>query len=188
MSAAASPTSVRSGTSTWVIDPSHSNVHFSVRHMLVSNVRGEFTQLSGTIVLDHADISRSTAEATIDAKSVNTREPQRDDHLRSPDFLDVANHPTIEFQSTRVEPQGEGRFRLIGDLTIRGVTREVVLDVESDGVELKDPWGNIKRGASATTRLNRKDFGLQWNLAIETGGFVVGDEVKVVIDVELQRQ
>jgi polyisoprenoid-binding protein YceI len=178
----------RSGTSVWEIDPVHSSVNFSVRHVMVSNVRGEFSKLSGTVVLDAKDITRSRVQATIDAASVNTRESQRDDHLRSPDFLDVARFPAIEFGSTRITHRGEGTFELTGDLTIHGVTRPVVLQVESDGTELKDPFGNIKRGASATTKINRKDFGLQWNMALEAGGFVVGDEVKIVIDVELVKQ
>ncbi len=188
MSAATSATPVHSGTSTWAIDPAHSSIHFSVRHMMVSNVRGEFTQFSGAAILDHEDISRSSIQVTIDAASINTRDSQRDQHLRSADFLEVATYPTIEFRSTRIEATGEGQFRLTGDLAIRGVTRQVVLEAEADGVELKDPFGNIKRGASATTKLNRKDFGLQWNLALETGGIVVGDEVKVVIDLELTKQ
>jgi polyisoprenoid-binding protein YceI len=188
MSAAAGATASRTGTSTWLIDTSHSSIHFSIRHMMVSNVRGEFTQFAGTAVLDHEDVSRSSIQVTIDANSIDTREPQRDQHLRGPDFLEIERYPTIEFRSTRVEPTGEGQFRLTGDLTIHGVTRPIVLQVEADGVELKDPWGNIKQGASATTKLNRKDFGLQWNVALETGGILVGDELKVVIDLELTKQ
>jgi polyisoprenoid-binding protein YceI len=178
----------RSGTSVWEIDPVHSSVNFSVRHVMVSNVRGEFTKLSGTVVLDAEDITRSRVRATIDAASVNTREPQRDEHLRSPDFLDTARFPTIEFSSTKLSPRGEGTLELTGDLTIHGITRQVLLQVESDGIELKDPFGNLKRGASATAKINRKDFDLQWNMALEAGGFVVGDEIKIVIDVELVKQ
>src|SRR6266496_2175143 len=125
----------RSGTSVWEIDPVHCSVHFSVRHVMVSNVRGEFTKLSGTVVLDPQDITRSTVRATIEAASVNTREPQRDDHLRSPDFLDAATFPVIEFRGTRIVHRGEGALDLTGDLTIHGVTRQVVLQVESDGTE-----------------------------------------------------
>jgi polyisoprenoid-binding protein YceI len=184
-STASIATSPSTSLTQWEIDPSHSGVHFSVRHMMVSNVRGEFTRLSGTVQIDSRDITRSSVRAVIDAGSISTREAQRDEHLRSADFLDVATYPTIEFQSTRVTRGANGSIRLIGDLTIRGVTKEVVLDVEDGGSELRDPWGNTKRGASATTRINRKDFGLRWNVALETGGIVVGDELKVEIDVEL---
>jgi polyisoprenoid-binding protein YceI len=171
----------------WDIDPSHSSAHFSVRHLMISNVRGEFARLSGSVTVDPRDITRSTVHAVIDAASVNTRDEKRDEHLRSGDFLDVANHPTIEFRSTRVTPKADGSLQVAGELTIRGVTREVVLEVEDNG-ELQDPWGNTKRGATATTRLDRKNFGLQWNVALETGGWVVGDDVKVDIEVELLRK
>jgi polyisoprenoid-binding protein YceI len=177
----------RADVSHWDIDPSHSSVHFSVRHLMISNVRGEFTRLSGSVTIDPRDIARSTVQVTIDAASVNTRDEKRDEHLRSADFLDASNYPTIEFRSTRVTPKAGGSIQVAGDLTIRGVTREVLLDVEDNG-ELKDPWGNTKRGATATTRLNRKDFGLQWNVALETGGFVVGDDLKVDIEVELLKK
>ena len=176
------------GLSQWEIDPAHTSVQFAVRHMMVSNVRGEFTKVSGTVQIDSRDISRSSVHALIDAASISTRDEQRDQHLRSPDFLDVANFPTIEFRSTRVTRDSDGALNVVGNLTIRGVTKEVTLDVEDGGSELRDPWGNTKRGASATTKLNRKDYGLQWNVALETGGFVVGDEVKIEIDVELLKK
>lgn len=176
------------GLTQWEIDPSHSSVQFAVRHMMVSNVRGEFTKVTGTVQIDPLDITRSSAHVVIDAASVSTRDEQRDQHLRSPDFLDVANFPTIEFQSTRVTRQSNGSLEFAGNLTIHGVTKEVVLDVEDSDSELRDPWGNTKRGASATTRVNRKDYGLRWNVALETGGFVVGDEIKIEIDVELLKK
>lgn len=172
----------------WDIDPAHSSVQFAVRHMMVSNVRGEFTKVSGTVQIDSQDHTRSSVQVVIDAASISTRDEQRDQHLRSPDFLDVANFPTIEFRSTRVTRDSNGALKLAGNLTIHGVTKEIVLDVEDGASELRDPWGNTKRGASATTKLNRKDFGLQWNLALETGGFVVGDQLKIEIDVELLKK
>jgi polyisoprenoid-binding protein YceI len=156
--------------------------------MMVANVRGEFGKVSGRLVLDSRDVTRSRVEATIDAGSINTREPQRDGHLKSADFLDVATHPTLEFRSTRFRRTGESALEVTGDLTIRGTTREVVLAVETDGVELRDPFGNLRRGATVSTRFNRKDFGLTWNTALETGGVLVGDEVKATIDVQFIRQ
>jgi polyisoprenoid-binding protein YceI len=178
-------TATTPGLTQWEIDPAHSSVQFAVRHMMVSNVRGEFTKVSGTVQIDSRDISRSSVHVVIDAASISTRNEQRDQHLRSPDFLDVANFPTIDFQSTRVTRDSDGALKVVGNLTIRGVTKEVALDVEDGESELRDPWGNTKRGASATTKLNRKHYGLQWNVALETGGFVVGDELKIEIDVEL---
>jgi polyisoprenoid-binding protein YceI len=187
-SAAGTVTAPTSGLTQWEIDPAHSGVHFGVRHMMVSNVRGEFTRLSGTVQIDERDPSRSAVHAIIDAASISTRDDKRDEHLRSADFLDAANHPTIQFQSTRTSRGANGSLTIAGNLTIRGVTREVVLDVEDGGGELQDPWGNVKRGASATTRINRRDFGLRWNVALETGGILVGDELKVEIEVELLKK
>ena len=172
-------------TTRWSIDPAHSGVHFSVRHMMIANVRGEFGNVSGAVELDPRDLSRSSVRATIETGSINTREAQRDGHLRSADFLDVANHPTIEFRSTRVERSGADRLAVTGELTIRGVTREVTLAVETDGIEHRDPFGNLRRGATATTTLNRTAFGLTWNAALEAGGFLVAEDVKVTIDVQL---
>lgn len=173
---------------TWEIDAAHSSVHFSIRHMMVSNVRGEFTRVAGRVHVDPQDVSRSSVEAVIDASSISTRDEKRDEHLRSADFLDVANFPTIEFRSSRVTREGDGALKLVGTLTIHGVTRQVVLDVQTSDEELQDPWGNTKRGASATTTLNRKDFGLGWNVALEMGGFVVGDALKVEIELELLKK
>jgi polyisoprenoid-binding protein YceI len=183
----ASATVSASPTSVWSIDPAHSGVHFSVKHLVFATVRGQFDKLSGTVTLDPRDPGRSSIEAVIEAGSIDTREPQRDAHLRSPDFLDVEQYPTLEFRSTKVERAADG-YRVAGDLTLRGVTRPVVLAVEASDHEIADPFGNVKRAATATTRLNRKDFGLVWNVALETGGVLVGDEVKVEIDVELIRQ
>jgi polyisoprenoid-binding protein YceI len=172
----------------WQIDPAHSAAHFSVRHLMISNVRGEFTKISGSALINLADPAKSTVEITIEAASVNTREPQRDDHLRSADFLDVANHPTLTFRSKRVEALGAENFKLTGDLTIHGVTKEITFDVEGPTASVKDPWGNIRAGVAASAKINRKDFGLVWNAMTEAGGVVVGDEVKITIEAELIQQ
>jgi polyisoprenoid-binding protein YceI len=172
----------------WQIDPAHSAAHFSVRHLMISNVRGEFTKLSGSALLNPADPTKSTVEITIEAASVNTREPQRDEHLRSADFFDVANHPTLTFRSKRVEALGGENFKLSGDLTIRGVTKVVTFDVEGPTAPVKDPWGNIRAGVTASAKINRKDFGVAFNALTETGGLVVGDEVKITVEAELIQQ
>ncbi|HET7468979.1 MAG TPA: YceI family protein [Gemmatimonadales bacterium] len=169
---------------TWNIDPAHSGVHFSIKHLVVATVRGQFDKVSGSVVIDPVDPAGSSVHAVIDAASIDTREPQRDAHLRSPDFLDVARFPTIEFRSTDVARTHEG-YAVTGDLTIHGVTRPVVLMVETADDEIRDHMGNVKRAATARTKLSRKDFGLTWNVALETGGFVVGDEIRIEIDVEL---
>jgi polyisoprenoid-binding protein YceI len=167
------------------IDPTHSSAHFKVRHLMIANVKGEFTKVSGTVAFDPANPAAAAVDITIDATSINTREPQRDDHLKSADFLDVANYPTITFKSKKVAAKGNDEYDVIGDLTIRGTTREVTLAVDSVTPEAKDPWGGTRRGASATTTIHRKDFGLVWNMALETGGFMVGEDVHITIDVEL---
>jgi polyisoprenoid-binding protein YceI len=174
--------------STWELDPAHTGVHFKVRHLMVSSVRGDFEKVSGKIVYDETDVTKSTAAIVIDAASVNSRVEKRDADLRSPNFLDVANHPTITFKSKRVEKTGDGTLKVTGDLTIRGVTKPVVLDVEGPTPAIKDPGGNLRVGGQATTKINRKDFGLVWNKALETGGVVVGDEVDITIDVEIFRK
>jgi len=171
---------------TYAIDPAHSAVHFSVRHMMLSNVRGEFTKLSGTVKVDSDNPANSSIDATIDTTSINTRDSQRDTHLKSADFLDVEHFPTISFRSRQIQLQQDGA-KVTGDLTIHGVTREITLDVEGPTSEIKDPWGKQRVGASATAKLSRKDFGLIWNAALETGGVMVGDEVKITIDVEAVR-
>jgi polyisoprenoid-binding protein YceI len=168
------------------IDPAHSSAHFSVRHMMVSNVRGQFTKVSGTIKFDSANPANSSVEATIDAASIDTHDPQRDTHLKSDDFFDVGKFPTLTFRSKRIEVHIDGG-KVTGDLTMHGVTEEITLDVEGPTPENKDPWGKYRIGLSATTKLSRKDFGLTWNSALETGGVLVGDEVKITIDVEAVR-
>ncbi|MFA5800841.1 MAG: YceI family protein [Candidatus Peribacteraceae bacterium] len=173
---------------TWAIDPDHSNIQFKVRHLMVSNVSGKFGKFQGTVVSDEKDLRKSMVDMSIDAASVNTGVAKRDDDLRSPNFLDVAKYPTITFRSNNVETAGEGMLKVTGDLTIHGVTRSVVLDVEGPTPELKDPWGKVRRGVSATTKINRKDFGLTWNQALEAGGVVVGDAVTIAIDAEFVRE
>jgi polyisoprenoid-binding protein YceI len=170
---------------TWNIDPVHSHAEFKVRHMMVSNVKGQFTSLKGQLVLDEADLLNSTIEASIDASSINTREPQRDAHLKSADFLDAEKFPTLTFKSTHVNRADEGELAVDGDLTIHGVTRKVVFDVEGPTPPAKDPWGGTRMGLTATTKINRKDFGLTWNATLETGGIMVGEEVTITLEVEL---
>lgn len=176
------------GATTWDIDPAHSSAQFSVRHMMVSNVRGEFSKLSGVVVYDPADLKQARVEATIDAASITTRNADRDKHLQSPDFFDVAKYPTLVFKSKRVETGPGGTLKLIGDLTMHGVTREVVLDVAVLAPEAKDPWGNVKSGVAASTTINRKDFGLLWNKTLEAGGVLVGDQVQITLDIELTKK
>jgi len=177
-----------SQTITYVIDPSHSTAGFKVRHLMVSNVRGELSGVSGTVVFDAENPANSKVEAAIDATTLQTRESQRDQHLKSADFFDVEKFPKITFVSKQVAPAGAGEWKIVGDLTIHGVTREVALAVEGPTPEVKDPWGNIKIGATATTKVNRKDFGLVWNVALEAGGVLVGDEVAIQLEVEMARQ
>jgi len=173
---------------TWQIDPAHSNVSFSVRHMMVSNVRGEFTKVSGTVEGDEKTPAQAVITATIDATSINTREAKRDDHLKSPDFLDVAKYPTIIFKSKKIEPSGSGQFKVTGDLTLHGVTKEVVLDVSDVTAPIKDPMGKTRAGAQASTKIDRKDFGINWSKVIDGGGLMVGDEVAISVDVEATTQ
>lgn len=175
-------------TARWEIDPAHSNVSFTVRHLMVSNVRGEFTKLAGGIDVVGTDPTTAKVAVTIEATSVNTREPKRDDHLRSGDFFDAAKFPTLTFVSKKVVSTGEGRLKMTGDLTIHGVTREVTFDVDSLTPPMKDPWGGTRAGAHATATIQRKDFGLIWNKALETGGVLVGDDVNIAIDVELVKK
>lgn len=175
------------GTTTWNIDNSHTLAEFSVRHLMISTVKGRFGEVSGKVVGDDADPARAQIEATINVASIDTREPQRDAHLRSADFFDAENFPTLTFRSTRIEKGPGDDLKVTGDLTIRGTTREVVLDVTAEG-RVKDPWGGERAGYSAKTKIKRSDFGLTWNMALETGGVVVGDEVKIAIEVELVKQ
>ena len=174
--------------STWNIDPTHVEAGFAVKHLMISTVRGRFGAVSGTVRYDETEPSRSTVDVTIDVNSIDTRQEQRDAHLRSADFFDVEHHPTIRFVSKRVEGDVDGDFRIVGDLTIRGTTRELTLHATGDGQTIKDPWGGERRGFSATAKLNRSDFGLTWNVALEAGGLTVGDEVKLTIEAELVKQ
>jgi len=172
----------------WEFDADHTGVHFKVRHLMISSVQGEFEKVTGKIVYDEADVTKSTADITIDAASVNTRVAKRDEDLRSPNFLDVAKYPKIAFKSKRVEKAANGTLKMIGDLTIHGVTKEVVLTVDGPTPAIKDPWGNYRVGGQATTKINRKDFGLVWNATLETGGVMVGDEVEITINVEIYKK
>jgi polyisoprenoid-binding protein YceI len=181
MSTAVQPTA---STSNWNIDPVHSTAQFKVKHMMISNVKGEFTSVKGTLELNEADKTKSQIEASIDATTINTREPQRDTHLKSPDFLHVEKFPALTFKSTRISKKADGELAVAGELTLRGVSREVVFEVEGPSPAQKDPWGNTRIGLSATTRINRKDFGLTWNTALETGGILVGDDVTITLDVQ----
>lgn len=171
----------------WNIDPAHSEIQFSVRHMMLSKVRGQFDRFHGSINFDEFDPENSTVEVEIEAASINTGEPQRDAHLRAADFLNADEYPALKFKSTRIELLKGNRARLFGDLTIRYVPREVVLDVEYRG-QHKSPYGTINAGFSAATRISRKDWGLTWNVALETGGVLVSDEIDISIEVELVRQ
>ena len=171
----------------WIIDPAHSHIHFSVRHMMISTVRGRFNEFTGTIEFDEANPLNSTVDVTINTPSIDTREKKRDDHLRSPDFFEVEKYPHIIFKSKRIEQTGDKNGHLIGDLTIRDVTKEVTLDVEYAG-QAKSPWGMTSAGFTASAPINREDFGLKWNQPLETGGFLVGDKIKIDIEVELINQ
>lgn len=172
-------------TSTWQIDPQHSSAQFAVRHLGLSTVRGAFSKLSGAMVLDDQDITKSTVEVTIDVNTVDTREPDRDKDLRSERFFDVAHFPSMTFRSTKVEQIAPGKLKVTGDLTIRGTTKQVVLDVDGPTVPIKDPWGNQRLAAMGTTKINRQDFGVKWNAKLDNGGVVVGDDVNITIDVEV---
>jgi polyisoprenoid-binding protein YceI len=180
------PALVSAAPATWKIDPSHSQVGFSVRHLVISNVRGEFTRYDGTVVLDDADPARSKVEATVDVASVDTRVADRDAHLRSPDFFDAAKHPSMTFRSTKVEPAGKDRLKVTGDLTLRGVTKPVVLDV-AVAPEVKGLYGETRRGFSATTKVDRRDYGLAWNKLVEAGP-AVGNEVSIALELEVVKE
>jgi polyisoprenoid-binding protein YceI len=174
------------GRSSWDIDPAHTDVGFAVKHLMISTVRGRFGSVRGRIVLDEADPAGSSVEVEIDAASIDTRQEQRDAHLRSADFFDVEAFPLITFRSRSVAPAGDGRFRITGDLTMHGVSREVVLDATDAGRGI-DPWGNQKAAFSAETKIDRRDFGLGWNQALETGGVLVANEIRITLDVQAVR-
>ena len=179
---------VLSQASNYQIDPDHSSFQFKIRHLMVSNVKGDFTKSKGSVVMDDSDVTSLKLELTIEAASVDTAHAKRDEHLRGPDFFDVAKYPTITFVSKKVTKAGPDKLKVTGDLTIHGVTREVTVDVEGPTPEVKDPWGNFRRGATGTARVNRKDFGIVWNRTLEAGGVVVGEDVDIYIEVELVKQ
>ena len=171
--------------STWQIDPNHSSAQFAVKHLGLSTVRGAFTKVNGAVELDSSDVTKSSVTVTIDAASVDTRVEARDKDLRSDHFFDVEKYPTITFKSTKVEQAAAGQLRVTGDLTIHGTTKSVVLEVEGPTAATKDPWGNQRVAASATTKVNRQDFGVKWNSTMDNGGLVVGNDVTITIDVEM---
>ena len=175
-------------TTTWKIDPAHTAAQFAVKHLMISTVRGEFKGVTGTVIWDDQDATKSTVDVTIDAKTVNTGEDARDKDLKSEKFFEVEKFPTMTFKSKRVEAAGAGKLKVTGDLTIHGVTKEVVLNVEGPTAAVKDPWGNTRVAASATTQVNRQDFGVKWNANMDGGGVVVGDTVNITIDMEMVKQ
>jgi polyisoprenoid-binding protein YceI len=170
---------------TWTIDPDHSYIGFKVKHLMVTNVKGNFVKHSGIVEINEKDITKSKVEISIDTNSINTNVAKRDEHLRSADFFDVAKYPTMTFVSKKVVTAGKDKLKVTGDLTLRGITKQVVLYVTGPTKETKDPWGVIRKGANATAKINRKDFGLVWNAALETGGVAVGDEVNIILDIEM---
>ena len=181
MTAATTP---QTSLSTWAIDPAHSVAEFKVKHMMISNVKGQFTGVSGTLERHEGDVTKSKVEVTIDAASVNTRDAQRDAHLKSADFFEVEKFATLSFKSTRVIPKNHDELAVEGELTIHGVTHTVRFAVEGPTAPAKDPWGNTRIGVSATTKINRRDYGLTWNTALEAGGILVGEEVTITLDMQ----
>jgi polyisoprenoid-binding protein YceI len=173
---------------TWNIDPAHSSAEFKVKHMMISNVKGAFKGISGVLKLNEADPGRSSVEATIPVANLSTGDEQRDGHLKSADFLDAEKFPTFTFKSTEVERTSSGEHAVVGELTLHGVTRAVSFAVEGPSAPGKDPWGNIRIGLSATARINRKDFGLTWNSALETGGVLVGEDVAITLDIQFIKE
>ena len=174
-------------TATWTIDPIHTTAEFKVRHMMITNVKGRFRVVTGSLILDERDVTNSRVEAQIEAASIDTHNGQRDAHLKSADFFDVENHPTLTFVSTSVARTPDDELAVEGDLSIRGVTRRVTFAVDGPSAPTKDPWGNARIGLSAKTKIDRKDFGLTWNAALETGGVLVGDDVNITLDIQLLR-
>ena len=174
-----------SSSISWNIDPAHSNAEFKVKHMMISNVKGSFSGITGTLVEDPADPSLNRIDASIDISTVNTGDQKRDEHLKSSDFFHHEQHPQMTFKSTKVEKNGDEEYTVTGDLTIRGITKPVVFAVEGPSQPAKDPWGNTRIGLSATTKINRKEFGLNWNAALESGGILVGEDVHISLDVQL---
>ncbi len=172
-------------TTIWQIDPQHTAAGFSIKHLMISTVRGQFKSVTGTVVWDDQDINKSTVDVTIDANTADTSEPKRDADLKSGNFFDVAHYPTITFKSKKIEQVSAGKIKITGDLTIHGVTKEVALNVEGPTGPVKDPWGNTRVAASATTRINRQDFGIKWDNKMDNGGLVVSNDVDITIDLEM---
>ena len=183
MSTVATPT-----TTTWNLDPAHSVVEFKVKHLMISNLKGQFTSVSGTLRLHEADLTQASVEAAIEIASIHTRDADRDAHLKGPDFFDAEKFPTMRLQSTHIALKSDGEVVVTGDLTIKGVTRSVQFAVEGPSPATKDPWGNTRIGVAATTKINRKDFGLTWNAALETGGVMVGEDINIALDLEFVKQ
>jgi len=175
----------KAGITTYQIDPRHSSAGFGVTHLMISTVRGVFHGVNGTVVWDDGDPANSTVNVTIDATTVDTQEPARDTDLKSPNFFDVAKFPAITFKSTKVEQDGPGKLKVTGDLTVHGVTKQVVLEVTAPKAPIKDPWGLTRTAVSGTTKVNRKDFGLVWNKSLDGGGVMIGDDVDITLDVEM---
>jgi len=173
---------------TWTIDPAHSAARFKVRHLMISNVEGRFGEVTGTINYDESDVSKSSVEATIDARTIDTGAEARDKDLKSANFFEVEKYPTMTFRSTKVEKAGDGRLKVTGDLTMKGITKPIVLDVDGPSRSITDPWGNVKAGASATATLNRQEFGIAWNKTLDGGGVVVSDQVQITIEIEMARE
>ena len=180
----ATTTSSPASVTTWKLDPAHSHAEFKVKHMMISNVKGSFSGLSGTLSEHPTDSSLSRVEASIDVATINTGDAQRDGHLKSADFFEAEKYPTMTFKSTKVERKADDEYRVTGDLTIHGVTKPVTFAVEGPSAPNKDPWGNTRIGLSATTKINRKDFGLNWNAALETGGILVGEDVQIALELQ----
>jgi polyisoprenoid-binding protein YceI len=177
-------TAIPAATTTWNIDPAHSAAEFKVKHMMISNVKGSFSGLSGKLTEHATDSTLSSVEASVPVATLTTGDEKRDGHLKSGDFFDAEKYPTFNFKSTKVERKGDADYAVTGDLTVHGVTKPVTFAVEGPSAPAKDPWGNTRIGLSATAKINRKDFGLNWNAALETGGFLVGDEVHITLDVQ----
>jgi polyisoprenoid-binding protein YceI len=175
-------------TSTWQVDPAHTAAQFAVKHLMISTVRGAFKGVTGTVVWDDQDITKSTVNVTIDATTVDTSEPKRDADLKSDHFFEVAKYPTITFKSTKVAQAGAGKLKVTGDLTIHGVTKQVMLEVDGPSASVKDPWGNTRTAISASTKINRQDYNVKWNATMDGGGVVVSDDVNITIDLEMTKQ
>jgi polyisoprenoid-binding protein YceI len=175
-------------TTTYEIDSAHSGAQFAVKHLVVSTVRGRMGQVTGVMQFDESDPAKSSVEATIDVRGIDTNDAKRDEHLRAPDFFDVAKYPTITFKSKSAARVADGKYKVTGDLTIKGVTKEVILDVEGATTPIKDPFGNIKLGGVARTKINRQDFGVSWSKTMDGGGLVVGNEIDIIIDIEVKQR